>query len=104
MPDFPAPLLAISGVSGGSVGSTLSGNGLSQAQAGQDLVARIDQTFDQTFDRDQLSPVLAAMLFQDTAQRFYPVAVPAWDRTLGLELSFSDGGDASGAPGSARRR
>lgn len=94
VPAFPEHLFAISGVSGGSVGSTLYVNALRQARSGQDLVDRIDQTF----DRDQLSPVLAAMLFQDTAQRFYPVPVPAWDRTLGLELSFSDGGAAAGAP------
>jgi hypothetical protein len=30
------------------------------------------------------------MLFPDTAQRFYPFPVPAWDRALGLELTFSD--------------
>lgn len=94
VPAFPDHLFAISGVSGGSVGSTLYVNALSQARSGQDLVDRIDQTF----DRDQLSPVLAAMLFPDTAQRFYPVPVPAWDRALGLELSFSDGGAAGGAP------
>jgi hypothetical protein len=94
VPAFPDHLFAISGVSGGSVGATLYGNGLQQARSGRDLVERIDRTFEQ----DQLSPVLAAMLFPDAAQRFYPVPVPAWDRALGLELAFSDGGSRVPAP------
>ncbi|MEB3244190.1 MAG: hypothetical protein VKO44_11215, partial [Cyanobacteriota bacterium] len=88
VPAFPNHLFALSGVSGGSVGSALYVNALHQATSGPDLVERIDQTFEQ----DHLSPVLASMLFQDATQRFYPVPVPAWDRALGLELSFSDGG------------
>lgn len=94
LPAFPDHLFAISGVSGGSVGATLYGNALQQASSGADLVERIDRTFEQ----DQLSPVLAAMLFPDAAQRFYPVPVPAWDRALGLELAFSDGGSRLPAP------
>ncbi|MFN9618254.1 MAG: patatin-like phospholipase family protein [Synechococcaceae cyanobacterium] len=94
LPAFPDHLFAISGVSGGSVGATLYANALQQASSGRDLVERIDSTFEQ----DQLSPVLAAMLFPDAAQRFYPVPVPAWDRALGLELAFSDGGSRAPAP------
>jgi hypothetical protein len=94
VPAFPDHLFAISGVSGGSVGATLYANALQQASSRRDLVERIDQTFEQ----DQLSPVLAAMLFPDATQSFYPVPVPAWDRALGLELSFSDGGSRVPAP------
>jgi hypothetical protein len=32
------------------------------------------------------------MLFGDFPQRFYPAPVPAWDRALGLELSFEQSG------------
>jgi hypothetical protein len=94
VPTFPDHLFALSGVSGGSVGTTLYANALHQATSGADLVERIDQAFEQ----DHLSTVLASMLFQDATQRFYPVPVPAWDRALGLELSFSDAGGRTPAP------
>lgn len=90
IPEFPQHLFAISGVSGGSVGAALYANALNPAGDNGAIVERIDAMF----DHDHLAPVLAAMLFPDTTQRFYPWPVPAWDRALGLELSFSDGGDA----------
>jgi len=94
VPAFPEHLFALSGVSGGSVGSTAYLNALNQATPGEGIVERIDESFDQ----DQLSTVLAAMLFQDATQRFYPWPVHAWDRALGLELSFSTGGSRKPAP------
>jgi hypothetical protein len=94
VPTFPDHLFALSGVSGGSVGTTLYVNALNQATPAEPLVQRLDQTFEQ----DQLSTVLAALLFPDATQRFYPFPVPAWDRALGLELSFSDGGRRTPAP------
>ena len=90
-PDFPRHLFAISGVSGGSVGAALYANALDPAGNNSTIVERIDAMF----EPDHLAPVLAAMLFPDTTQRFYPWPVPAWDRALGLELSFSDGGGAA---------
>lgn len=95
VPEFPRHLFAISGVSGGSVGSTLYANALELDGDKSSIVQRIDQVF----DRDHLSPVLAAMLFPDATQRFYPWPVPAWDRALGLELSFSETGRAAGLVG-----
>ena len=94
VPAFPQHLFALSGVSGGSVGSTIYLNALRQATGKQAAAERIDESFEQ----DQLSTVLAAMLFPDATQRFYPWAVPAWDRALGLELSFSDGGSRTPVP------
>jgi hypothetical protein len=91
VPDFPRHLFAISGVSGGSVGAALYANALDPAGNNSTIVERIDAMF----EPDHLAPVLAAMLFPDTTQRFYPWPVPAWDRALGLELSFSDGGGAA---------
>lgn len=90
VPEFPRHLFAISGVSGGSVGAALYANALDPAGNNDTIVERIDAMF----EPDHLAPVLAAMLFPDTTQRFYPWPVPAWDRALGLELSFSDGGEA----------
>lgn len=95
VPEFTLHLFAISGVSGGSVGSALYINALNSTGDNSSIVQRIDQVF----DRDHLSPVLAAMLFPDATQRFYPWPVPAWDRALGLELSFSEIDGATGSLG-----
>jgi hypothetical protein len=86
VPDFPRHVFAISGVSGGSVGAALYVNALDPSGNNDGIVQRVDRVF----DADHLSPVLAAMLTGDTTQRMYPWPVSAWDRSLGLELSFSD--------------
>jgi hypothetical protein len=88
VPGFHSHTFAISGVSGGSVGATLYAQALDPEGDNRHIVERIDQAF----DHDHLSPVLAAMLFGDFTQRFYPPPVPAWDRALGLELSFENSG------------
>lgn len=77
------------------MGSALYTNALDPAGENSSIVPRVDQIF----DRDHLSPVLAAMLFPDATQRFYPWPVPAWDRALGLELSFSEAGSSAGLVG-----
>ncbi len=97
VPGFHAHTFAISGVSGGSVGASLYAPALDPGGDNRSIVARIDQAF----DHDHLSPVLAAMLFGDRTQRFYPLPVPAWDRALGLELSFEDSG-VTRLPGASR--
>ena len=94
IPEFPSHIFAISGVSGGSVGSSLYVNALDGVEANQ-----VPERIDNTFDTDHLSPVLAAMLFGDLTQRFYPLPVATWDRALGLELSFENGGRAGVADG-----
>ena len=86
VPEFRRHLLAVSGVSGGSVGAAIYENALYQVGTGPGIVDLIDSSF----DHDHLSPVLAAMLLPDLIQRFYPMPVAAWDRALALELSFSD--------------
>ncbi|MEB3335248.1 MAG: patatin-like phospholipase family protein [Cyanobacteriota bacterium] len=86
VPEFPRHVFAISGVSGGSVGAALYVNALNPSGDNRDIVRRVDRVF----DADHLSPVLAALLTGDTTQRLYPWPVSAWDRSLGLELSFSD--------------
>ncbi|MEB3244311.1 MAG: hypothetical protein VKO44_11830 [Cyanobacteriota bacterium] len=97
VPDFPRHLFALSGVSGGSVGVALYANALDPSGDNRDIVRRVDRAF----EVDHLSPVLAALMTGDATQRVYPFPVPAWDRSLGLELSFSDTPgllDPSGAP------
>jgi hypothetical protein len=86
VPEFRHHLFAVSGVSGGSVGAAIFENALNVAGTNDGIVDEIDANF----NRDHLAPVLAAMLFPDLMQRFYPIPVAAWDRALGLELSFSD--------------
>ena len=86
VPEFRHHLFAVSGVSGGSVGAAIYENALNVAGSDEGIVDAIDTIF----SHDHLAPVLAAMLFPDLMQRFYPIPVAAWDRALGLELSFSD--------------
>ena len=86
VPAFPRHVFALSGVSGGSVGVALYVNALDPSGDNSDIVKRVDRVF----DVDHLSPVLAALLTGDATQRVYPWPVAAWDRSLGLELSFSD--------------
>lgn len=84
VPGFHRHLFAISGVSGGSVGATVFAHALHRSGDNPAIV----ETVDQVFNQDHLSPVLAAMLFGDAIQRAYPFPVAAWDRALGLELTF----------------
>jgi hypothetical protein len=86
VPDFPRHVFALSGVSGGSVGVSLYVNALDPSGDNSAIVERVDRAF----DVDHLAPVLAALMTGDAAQRVYPWPVAAWDRSLGLELSFSD--------------
>jgi len=95
VPCFSNHLFVISGVSGGSVGATVFVNSLRTATPSSqgmfqrgDLSERIDDYFEAHNDR--LAMILSTMLFGDMIQRFYPIAVPAWDRTLGLELGFEN--------------
>jgi len=84
IPEFRNHLFAISSVSGGSVGSAIFVNSLScKPEERRDAV---DQFFDKP--RDPLAMIVASMLFGDLVQRFYLFPVPAWDRSLGLELAF----------------
>ena len=84
IPQFSSNLFAISSVSGGSLGSAIFVNSLScKPDERKDV---IDKFFDKP--RDPLAMIVASMLFGDLVQRFYLFPVPAWDRSLGLELAF----------------
>jgi len=95
VPGFSDHIFAISGVSGGSVGASVFVNALRTANPEKqgefkhgELSRRIDDYFGANNDR--LAMILSTMLFGDTMQRFYPIPVPAWDRSLGLELGFEN--------------
>jgi hypothetical protein len=94
IPNFSDHLFAISGVSGGSIGSTVYANALrtqgrSTCGATKNLGDRIDEYFDNNSDR--MATILSSLLFGDVTQRFFPLPVSAWDRSLGLELAFENG-------------
>ena len=95
VPGFSDHIFAISGVSGGSVGASVFVNALRTANPEKqgefkhgELGGRIDDYFGANYDR--LAMILSTMLFGDTMQRFTPLPVPAWDRSLGLELGFEN--------------
>ena len=84
IPNFRNHLFAISSVSGGSVGSAIYANWLRNCSPKD--TKEIDNFFDRP--RDPLALIVASMFFGDLFQRFYPIPVAAWDRSLGLELAF----------------
>jgi len=84
LPKFRNHLFAISSVSGGSVGSAIYANWLRNCSPKD--TKEIDNFFDRP--RDPLALIVASMFFGDLFQRFYPIPVAAWDRSLGLELAF----------------
>ncbi|OYW51892.1 MAG: hypothetical protein B7Y80_21200 [Hyphomicrobium sp. 32-62-53] len=115
-PGFAHHLFAISGVSGGSVGSAIFasmtldydwskvrpealygcyGDGLAPR-------AQFTDATEDVFRGDFLSPLVAGLLFPDFLQRFLPWPVYNWDRARALEHSFEgayrDGLEASGFP------
>ena len=84
IPNFRNHLFAISSVSGGSFGSAIYANWLRNCSLKD--TREIDNFFDRP--RDPLALIVASMFFGDLFQRFYPIPVAAWDRSLGLELAF----------------
>jgi hypothetical protein len=102
-PCFPAHVFAISGVSGGSVGSTAYAslvkarpNTCLQPTALSAPGASVNSLFKQSkmiFKQDFLSPLLTMGLFPDLVQRFTPFSIYGWDRALGLEVAFEKAWD-----------
>jgi hypothetical protein len=86
IPNFRNHLFAISSVSGGSFGSVIYANWLRNCSYKYDKIDKVDSFFDRP--RDPLALIVASMFFGDLFQRFYPIPVAAWDRSLGLELAF----------------
>jgi hypothetical protein len=84
IPGFDRHVFAISGVSGGSLGASAYVAALADADAGT-LQRPFSGLISKVLDKDFLSPVLAYLLFPDLMQRFVPMPVKSWDRSLALE-------------------
>ncbi len=97
-PRFADHVFAMSGVSGGSLGVALfaglvDGSPSLQrssrdCEAGNGQPGPLQETAHRFFEEDFLTPLLAASLFPDGFQRFFPVAIPAFDRARALEASI----------------
>lgn len=85
-PYFASHLLAISGVSGGSLGAVVFDALLAQPNA-----TGLKDKADEILGQDFLSPALASMLYPDFVQRFLPFPVPYFDRGRALELGWERG-------------
>ena len=85
---FAEHLFAISGVSGGSVGSAsfLAINNISRYS--HKLKTKL---VSQHLKSDLLSPLLAVALFGDSLQGMLPFPISVWDRSLGLEIALESG-------------
>lgn len=99
-PGFMRHVFAISGVSGGAVGSALYSSASSRIEfdAGKHpnnpcLFRENDDYVDAAqirhlITKKYLAPLFAGMLFPDFAQRFIPFPIPAFDRARFLEKAF----------------
>jgi hypothetical protein len=102
-PAFAQHTIAISGVSGGSLGASVfaalaAGGTIREAEPRCRLdhadVAAVDQSqrklvlkAREALSADLLSPLLGAMLFPDALQRMLPFPIPAFDRARALEYA-----------------
>jgi hypothetical protein len=86
LPQFGTQLFSLSGVSGGSLGSSVFAALLAEQRAGNALIAK--QAGQKILGEDFLSPVAAAMLYPDLVQRLLPFPVPHFDRALALEQAW----------------
>ena len=86
LPKFGTQLFSMSGVSGGSLGSSVFAALLAEQRAGNAVIAK--QAGQRILGEDFLSPVVAAMLYPDLLQRLLPFPVPHFDRALALEQAW----------------
>ena len=86
LPQFGTQLFSMSGVSGGSLGSSVFAALLAEKRAGNHVIAK--QAGQRILGEDFLSPVAAAMLYPDLLQRLLPFPVPHFDRALALEEAW----------------
>jgi hypothetical protein len=86
-PSFASHVFSLSGVSGGSLGASVFVALLNESRESA-MPFDIKKTGQAILGEDFLSPAVAAILYPDLAQRFLPVAVPAFDRATTLEQSW----------------
>ena len=97
-PGFLRHLYALSGVSGGAVGSSAFAAMIAQTTPGELPACTLDKRPASgwracgvaLFGNDYLAPNLAALLYADLLQRFLPVPISAWDRALAMEHAAED--------------
>lgn len=95
-PCFAEQLFSLSGVSGGSLGASVfvallaeqRGAGGASACRGGTAPFSIEAKARDILGEDFLSPVVAAFLYPDLAQRLIPLPVRSFDRALALEESW----------------
>ncbi|WP_342734436.1 hypothetical protein [Bradyrhizobium sp. B117] len=118
-PAFRQHLFAISGVSGGSVGSAIFAAALHADNAPLDAIApdaktcpkiadflagvgraedidapgQVEQRVASVLETDFLSPLVAGFLFTDFTQLFSPLAIPSFDRARFLEYTLENAAD-----------
>ncbi|MBI1190153.1 MAG: hypothetical protein GC200_05655 [Tepidisphaera sp.] len=108
---FATHLFATSGVSGGSVGTSVFGAvvshsvapmpapSLAHAKAG---LGPCESMASSVLEQDLLSPLLAGALFPDLLQQFLPFPIDYFDRARPLEKGLEDAFDAAGGHGEMR--
>lgn len=79
--EFGKHLFAVSGISGGTLGSIAFIGSLSHPEASPD-------TLEDFVGDDFLSPILAALIFPETVQRMWPWPIDAFDRSHAFERSL----------------
>jgi hypothetical protein len=82
-PNFAPHLFAISGVSGGSLGSVVFDALLAEPARGS-----LQENAQKILGQDFLSPALASMLYPDLVQRFIPFPIAYFDRGRSLEMGW----------------
>jgi len=86
-PSFASHVFSLSGVSGGSLGASVFVALLNESREAKTPLD-LKKMGQEILGEDFLSPAVAAILYPDLAQRFLPVAVPAFDRATTLEQSW----------------
>ncbi|MBV9719435.1 MAG: hypothetical protein JOZ77_08945 [Candidatus Eremiobacteraeota bacterium] len=85
---FYRHLFAISTVSGSSIGATAF-VALNSSVTGYSYRSQSD-ALHEFVHQDYLSPIIAAFVFPEVLQRFWPVPIPAFDRAKPFELSLEE--------------
>ncbi|MCR9136240.1 MAG: hypothetical protein NXI27_09600 [Alphaproteobacteria bacterium] len=110
-PNFSRHVFAISGISGGSLGSSIfigllidpkndgavsNGAGLEPCKISNGTIGPIETAADRILSRDLLSPLVAATLMKDVPQRIWPAPIGSFDRARALEDGVKSAWDREG--------
>ena len=90
IPNFPNHVFAISGVSGGAVGSSVYGALAKEFGQNDGPCEQLTECAQKILGADFLSPQFSLALFPDLLQRFLPFPINAWDRSRGLDIAMEE--------------